>query len=32
VGNGFSSPAVGADGSLYVVAADGSIWKYKGAN
>ena len=32
VGNGLSSPAVGADGSLYVVAADGSIWKYKGAN
>jgi outer membrane protein assembly factor BamB len=32
VGNGFSSPAVGIDGSLYVVAADGSIWKYRGAN
>lgn len=31
VGNGLSSPAVGADGSLYVVAEDGSIWKYKGA-
>lgn len=32
MGNGLASPAVGADGSLYVVAADGSIWKYKGAN
>ncbi|MGE5257005.1 MAG: PQQ-binding-like beta-propeller repeat protein [Hyphomicrobiales bacterium] len=32
MGNGLSSPAVGADGSIYVVAADGSIWKYKGAN
>jgi outer membrane protein assembly factor BamB len=32
VGNGLSSPAVGADGSIYVVAADGSIWKYRGTN
>jgi outer membrane protein assembly factor BamB len=31
-GNGLSSPAVGSDGSLYVVAKDGSIWKYKGSN
>jgi outer membrane protein assembly factor BamB len=30
-GNGLSSPAVGGDGSLYVVAADGSLWKYQGA-
>jgi hypothetical protein len=29
VGNGLSSAAVGGDGSLYVAAADGSIWKYK---
>ena len=29
VGNGLSSAAVGSDGSLYVAAADGSIWKYK---
>jgi outer membrane protein assembly factor BamB len=29
VGNGLSSTAVGGDGSLYVAAADGSIWKYK---
>ena len=29
VGNGLSSAAVGSDGSLYVTAADGSIWKYK---
>jgi outer membrane protein assembly factor BamB len=31
-GNGLSSPAVGSDGSLYVVAMDGSVWKYKGGN
>jgi outer membrane protein assembly factor BamB len=30
-GNGLSSPAVGRDGSIYVVAKDGSIWKYKGS-
>jgi outer membrane protein assembly factor BamB len=30
VGNGLSSPAVGANGSVYVVAADGAVWKYKG--
>ncbi len=30
-GNGLSSPAVGRDGSLYVVARDGSVWKYQGA-
>jgi outer membrane protein assembly factor BamB len=30
-GNGLSSPAVGSDGSVYVVAVDGAIWKYKGA-
>jgi outer membrane protein assembly factor BamB len=30
-GNGLSSPAVGGDGSIYVVALDGSIWKYQGA-
>ncbi len=30
-GNGLSSPAVGGDGSLYVVARDGSVWKYQGA-
>lgn len=29
-GNGLSSPAVGADGAVYVVARDGSVWKYKG--
>ncbi len=29
-GNGLSSPAVGASGSVYVVAADGAVWKYKG--
>jgi hypothetical protein len=29
VGNGLSSAAVGGDGSVYVAAADGSIWKYK---
>jgi outer membrane protein assembly factor BamB len=29
IGNGLSSAAVGSDGSLYVAAADGSIWKYK---
>jgi outer membrane protein assembly factor BamB len=31
-GSPFSSPAVGAGGSVYVVAADGSLWKYKGAD
>jgi outer membrane protein assembly factor BamB len=30
-GNGLSSPAVGSDGSIYVVALDGAIWKYQGA-
>jgi hypothetical protein len=30
-GNGLSSPAVGANGSVYVVAADGAVWKYKGS-
>jgi outer membrane protein assembly factor BamB len=30
-GNGLSSPAVGSDGSIYVVAWDGAIWKYQGA-
>jgi outer membrane protein assembly factor BamB len=29
-GNGLSSPAVGSDGSIYVVALDGAIWKYQG--
>jgi outer membrane protein assembly factor BamB len=29
VGNRLSSAAVGRDGSIYVAAADGSIWKYK---
>jgi outer membrane protein assembly factor BamB len=31
-GNGISSPAVGGDGSVYVVAMDGSVWKYKGGS
>jgi outer membrane protein assembly factor BamB len=31
-GNGLSSPAVGANGSVYVVASDGAIWKYKGGS
>ncbi len=30
-GNGLSSPALGADGALYVVARDGSVWKYQGS-
>ncbi len=30
-GNGLSSPAVGTSGSVYVVAADGAVWKYKGS-
>jgi outer membrane protein assembly factor BamB len=30
-GNGLSSPAVGANGSVYVVAVDGAVWKYKGS-
>ena len=30
-GNGLSSPAVGQSGSVYVVAADGAVWKYKGS-
>ncbi len=32
VGAGFSSPAVGADGSVYAVARNGAIWKFKGSN
>jgi outer membrane protein assembly factor BamB len=31
-GTGFSSPAVGGDGSVYVVARNGAIWKFKGSN
>jgi outer membrane protein assembly factor BamB len=31
-GNGLSSPAVGTNGSIYVVGADGTVWKYKGGN
>jgi hypothetical protein len=31
-GAGLSSPAVGADGSVYVVARNGTIWKFKGSN
>jgi outer membrane protein assembly factor BamB len=31
-GTGFSSPAVGGDGSVYAVARNGAIWKFKGSN
>jgi hypothetical protein len=31
-GAGFSSPAVGGDGSVYAVARNGAIWKFKGSN
>jgi outer membrane protein assembly factor BamB len=31
-GAGLSSPAVGADGSVYAVARNGAIWKFKGSN
>jgi outer membrane protein assembly factor BamB len=30
-GTGFSSPAVGGDGSVYAVARNGAIWKFKGS-
>jgi len=30
-GGGFSSPAVGGDGSVYAVARNGAIWKFKGS-
>jgi len=31
-GTGLSSPAVGGDGSVYAVARNGAIWKFKGSN